>query len=135
MRKGKSTSVSKHRIAREHDHTHILVLALKTTTPTVVKCFIDFYCNDGIIKKNHKKKISTMIYKSHVYVIPRFSDIDSEVNFDFRYAQTVFPTHTHPYVSLNHIVLLYNKIILPYLEVAVLKVSTQLLHSYSYCDQ
>lgn len=76
-----------------------------------------------------------MIYKSHVYVIPRFSDIDSEVNFDFRYAQTVIPTLTHPYVSLNHIVLLYNKIILPYLEVAVLKVSTQLLHSYSYCDQ
>lgn len=56
MRKGKSTSVSKHRIAREHDHTHILVLALKTTTPTVVKCFIDFYCNDGIIKKIIRKR-------------------------------------------------------------------------------
>lgn len=50
-----------------------------------VKCFIDFYCNDGIIKKNYKKKISIMIYKSYVYVILWFSDIDFEVNFDFCY--------------------------------------------------
>lgn len=56
MRKGESTCVNKHRIAREHDNTHISMLALKITTLKVVKGFINFYCNDGIIKNIMRKR-------------------------------------------------------------------------------